>query len=252
MKNKFNYLGLFLILLISSCSNEEFETTSESKDFDASSDGTTKEVNTNYSYVHDGYDSGYKDGSMYTTISKNGGDADFWLTDDSNHPGRFSVDCRSCDIVAGKGWRYGYSGRTINYAIDYSYGNYDMIGAYGWTYEPELVEYYVIERGPGIKAPDNNTYLEDSGKKYKMQVGYRENAASVLGYNANFKQFVSYRYEGSTDGHQYINMQKHFDHWGANGGIGGLWNHDYQAFGIEVFTASDGSKKSGGLKANVW
>ncbi len=258
-KQMYCLLGATLLLVFTSCSSGDEDILTEQdknlmteanidgkKPINGNSTARTIWVNTSGNVNTNGYD-----GKYYQFWAKGG-----WGKLSLNGGGNFELEFKNNDdIVGGKGWQTGNTSRKINYNIGYQAGSYAFTGVYGWVKKGgTIIEYYVNERkngsGGGIISGNNlNKDFGTDGRHYRFRKNNRYGPHAYGGGNTNFVQFISENKGNVSKGNNHqISMNRHFQQWGWDGGVGGGWNsHLYQVFGTENF-----NKKWGKINCSVW
>ncbi len=179
-----------------------------------------------------------------------------WAKVKVNSGGNFELEFKNNrDVVGGKGWRTGSTSRRINYNIGYQAGQYAFTGVYGWVKKGgRIIEYYVNERKNGsgggtITGTNQNKDFGTDNKYYRFKKRNRNAPNAYGGGSAPFTQFISENKGNVSKGNNHrISMNRHFQQWGWDGGIGGGWNsHLYQVFGTENFNGGWGK-----INCSVW
>jgi endo-1,4-beta-xylanase len=178
------------------------------------------------------YYSWWTDGSASSTYNNGGG-------------GQYSVSWNgnTGNLVGGKGWNPGNTGRSINYSGTYSPNGNSYLSVYGWT-RSSLIEYYVVESygswDPSSAAQLKGTVTCD-GANYKILSTWRYNAPSIDG-NRDFQQFWSVRNPKKNAGgvSGTVSFQCHANAWASKGMALGA-NHYYQIVATEGYFSSGSS-----------
>lgn len=200
----------------------------------------------------DGYN-----GGLFWTVYKDQGTADMTFPSAGRYPGNFNLSYNNTrNIVGGKGWKNG-SARRIGYNIGALSGNWEFVGVYGWTQNPD-VEYYIVEKGQAGTNYANQGYIKRgkpytvNGRRYQLFARRVANAPCALrGGNCNFWQYKSVRLSGAPlNRNQNIDIAGHARVWRNRGNVGlGQWTQ-YQVFGIEAYSGN--STARGRINATVW
>ncbi|HEY6816848.1 MAG TPA: glycoside hydrolase family 11 protein [Croceibacterium sp.] len=142
------------------------------------------------------------------------------------------------NMVVGKGWKPGSTGRTIGYrAAAFEPGSNGYLTLYGWTTDP-LIEYYVVDgwgadfTPPGEDAPVLGT-VESDGGTYRIYRTQRVQKPSIRG-TQTFYQYWSVRTEERPQGaDNTITFANHVAAWRSHGlELGAM---DYQVMATEGF-----------------
>ncbi|TFK19286.1 xylanase A [Coprinopsis marcescibilis] len=149
------------------------------------------------------------------------------------------------NLVGGKGWNPGVSGRVLNYNGTYQPNGNSYLAVYGWT-RNALIEYYVVESygtyDPSSAAQRKGT-VTCNGANYDILSTWRYNQPSIDG-TKTFEQFWSVRnpkkaYGGAISGS--VDTRCHFDAWSRVGMRLGS-QHNYQIVATEGYGSSGSAR----------